>query len=134
MTIFVCFWKSSYLNERLRPREHCFIGWNCFCTSKELIHYNFSAEWAIQSFMLALCMLFTDGTYEAHLATYNIFPNGSQRGTLWKLRHKQHRLRELISKFQYFSFRRRKKLGGKSLTCLKFFTSLAKSVLSIETG
>ena len=36
--------------------------------TQELIHYNFSAEWAIQSFMLALCMLFTDGTYEAHLA------------------------------------------------------------------
>ena len=29
--------------------------------TQELIHYNFSAEWAIQSFMLALCMLFTDG-------------------------------------------------------------------------
>ena len=40
--------------------------------TQELIHYNFSAEWAIQSFMLALCMLFTDGTYETHLA-YNVF-------------------------------------------------------------
>ena len=38
--------------------------------TQELIHYNFSVEWAIQSFMLALCilLLFTDGTYEAHLA------------------------------------------------------------------
>ena len=52
--------------------------------TQELIHYNFSAEWAIQSFMLALCILFTDGTYEAHLA-YDIFPNGSHRGTFWNL-------------------------------------------------
>ena len=52
--------------------------------TQELIHYNFSAEWAIQSFMLALCILFTDGTYEAHLA-YDIFPNGSQWGTFWNL-------------------------------------------------
>ena len=60
--------------------------------TQELIHYNFSAEWAIQSFMLALCILFTDGTYEAHLA-YNIFPNGSQRGAFWKLQHKHQLLR-----------------------------------------
>ena len=53
------FW-NSYLYGRWCPREHCFIGWNCFCTSEELIHYNFSAEWAIQTFMLALCILFTD--------------------------------------------------------------------------
>ena len=42
------------------------------CPTQMLIHYNFSAEWAIQSFMSPLCILFTDGTYETHLA-YNVF-------------------------------------------------------------
>ena len=49
--------------------------------TQELIRYNFSAEWAIQSFMLALCILFTDGTYEAHLA-YDIFSQMEVRGGL----------------------------------------------------
>ena len=69
--------------------EIVFVHQNC--PTQELIHYNFSAEWAIQSFMSALCMLFTDGTYEAHLAV--IISNGSQRGTFWKLQHKQQLLR-----------------------------------------
>ena len=58
-----------------RPRDHCFIGWNCFSTSKTaptttqgLIHYNFSVELPIQSFILPLCILFSDDTYEEHLA------------------------------------------------------------------
>ena len=68
-----CF--ESYLYGPWRPREHCFIALLLQIVSlhqtrptQMLIHYNFSAEWAIQSFMLALCILFTDGTYEAHLA------------------------------------------------------------------
>ena len=84
-----CF--ESYLYGQWRPREHCFIALLLQIVSlhqmrptQMLIHYNFSAEWAIQSFMLALCILFTDGTYEAHLA-YDIFPNGSHRGTFWNL-------------------------------------------------
>ena len=72
-----CF--ESYLYGQWRPREHCFIALLLQIVSlhqmrptQMLIHYNFSAEWAIQSFMSALCILFTDGTYETHLA-YNVF-------------------------------------------------------------
>ena len=55
------------------------------CPTQMLIHYNFSAEWAIQSFMSPLCILFTDGTYETHLA-YNVFSEwkGGGGGTLWR--------------------------------------------------
>ena len=72
-----CF--ESYLYGQWRPREHCFIALllqivslHQMCPTQMLIHYNFSAEWAIQSFMSPLCILFTDGTYETHLA-YNVF-------------------------------------------------------------
>ena len=79
-----CF--ESYLYGPWRPREHCFIALllqivslHQMCPTQMLIHYNFSAEWAIQSFMSPLCILFTDGTYETHLA-YNVFSEWKGRG------------------------------------------------------